>query len=84
MFLGVHANIKEPFMSATPEDAIEPLVVRPKQAMKMLNCERAQLYEMIAAGELDSYRDGAARKITIASIHQRINRKIAEAKRTAA
>jgi hypothetical protein len=63
-----------------PLDPIGPLVVRPTQAMLMLNCGREQLYELINAGELDSYLDGAARKITVASIHQRIERKLAEAK----
>jgi hypothetical protein len=49
----------------------------------MLGCGRTQLYEMIEAGELDSYLDGAARKITTASIHRRIERKLAEAKSAA-
>jgi hypothetical protein len=65
-----------------PVDPVGPLVVRPLQAMEMLQCGRATLYEMIAAGELDSYVDGAARKITVASIHRRIERKLAEARST--
>lgn len=62
----------------------EPLVVKPNQAMRLLDCSRAVLYQMINAGELESYRDGAARKITMESIRRRIERKLQEAKQTAA
>jgi hypothetical protein len=58
----------------------EPLVVRPNQAMRMLDCGRAYLYQLINAGELESYCDGAARKITVRSIRARIKRKLREAK----
>jgi hypothetical protein len=50
------------------------IVVRPKTAMEMLNCGRTRLYEMLAAGELDSYLDAGARQITVESIHRRIER----------
>jgi hypothetical protein len=56
----------------------EPLVVRPNTAMRLLDCGRAYLYELINAGELESYLDGAARKITMRSIHARIERKLRE------
>jgi hypothetical protein len=56
----------------------EPLVVRPNTAMRLLDCGRAYLYELINAGELESYLDGAARKITVRSIHARIERKVRE------
>jgi hypothetical protein len=55
------------------------LVVRPKKAEEMLNCGHTRLYEMLAAGELDSYLDGGARQITVDSIHRRIQRKLEEA-----
>ena len=58
---------------------VEPLVLRPNQAMHMLDCDRAYLYELINSGEIESYLDGAARKITVKSIHARIERKIHEA-----
>ena len=57
---------------------VEPLVVRPNEAMKLLNCSREFLWGLIATGEVDSFRDGAARKITMASIHRRIERKLRE------
>lgn len=57
---------------------LKPLVVRPNKAMQLLDCSRVYLYELINAGELESYRDGAARKITMRSIHARIERKLRE------
>ena len=57
---------------------IEPLVVRPNKAMRLLDCSRVYLYELINAGELETYRDGSARKITMRSIRARIERKLKE------
>ncbi len=55
----------------------EVLVVTPKVAWKMLACSNTYGYELLAAGELDSYRDGRARKITLASIKALIARRLA-------
>ena len=44
---------------------LEPLVVRPRVAWRLLDCGNAYGYRLIAAGELESYRDGRARKITV-------------------
>ena len=57
-----------------------PLVVSPAKAMSMLDCGRTRLYELINAKELESYLDGKARKITVASIHARIDRKLKESR----
>jgi excisionase family DNA binding protein len=46
----------------------------------LLNCGRTRLYELLAAGELDSYIDGRARKIIVASIHRHIERGLAASK----
>jgi len=46
----------------------------------MLDCGHTYLYQLINAGELDSYCDGKSRKITVASIEARIRRKLQEAK----
>ena len=51
-----------------------PLVVKPKIAWMMLNCSNTGGYELLAAGELDSFRDGRSRKITVASIRNYIAR----------
>lgn len=55
----------------------EPLVVKPKVAWRMLGCGNTRGYELIAAGELESYKDGRSRKITVESIKRYIARRIA-------
>lgn len=65
-------------MRTTDFGDAEPLVVRPNVAMRLLDCSRASLYELINNGEIESYLDGAARKITMRSIHARIERKLCE------
>ena len=57
-----------------------PLVVKPKAAWKMLACSNTRGYELLAAGELDSFLDGRSRKITVDSIHRLIARRLAAAK----
>jgi hypothetical protein len=56
---------------------IEPLVVKPKVAWRMLGCGNTRGYELIAAGELESFTDGRSRKITVASIKRYIERRLA-------
>jgi hypothetical protein len=55
---------------------IEPLVVKPKAAWRMLGCGNTRGYELIAAGELESFTDGRSRKITVASIKSYIERRL--------
>jgi hypothetical protein len=62
---------------------LEPLVVSPGIAARKLNESRNRIYERINSGELESYKDGGARKITMASIRALIQRKL-EASRLAA
>jgi excisionase family DNA binding protein len=62
----------------------EPLVARPDTAARLLQCGRTELYKMINNGELESYLDGSSRKITMRSIHARIERKLREAQQSAA
>jgi excisionase family DNA binding protein len=54
----------------------EPLVVRPKVACRLLDIGVTRLYELIERGEVESYRDGSARKITTASIRAYIARQL--------
>ena len=61
-----------------------PLVVKPKLAWKMLQCSNTRGYELINAGELDSYLDGRSRKITVESIERYIAQRLELAKRKAA
>jgi hypothetical protein len=61
------------------KDSAEALVVKPARACQMLSCGRTHLYALITAGELDSFLDGGARKILVASIHRYIARQLAAA-----
>jgi excisionase family DNA binding protein len=56
---------------------VEPVAVDPTVAFHMLNCGRTHGYELIAAGELESYLDGRSRKITVASVHAYVARQLA-------
>jgi excisionase family DNA binding protein len=53
------------------------LVVSPRGAQQMLQCGRKTIYRLMAEGHLISFTDGRARKITVASIHEHINRCLA-------
>jgi hypothetical protein len=50
--------------SAGPGEAV-PLVVKPKVAWQMLACSNTHGYELLAAGELESFLDGRSRKIQL-------------------
>lgn len=53
---------------------IEPLAVRPREACLLLSVGMTRLYELIGAGELQTYREGRSRRITMASIRARVVR----------
>jgi excisionase family DNA binding protein len=57
----------------------DPLAVRPRDACQLLAVGNTRLYELIGSGQLESYLDGRARRITMASIKQYIARRIAAA-----
>ena len=58
---------------------IEPLVVSPREAWRLLSCGNTYGYALLASGELESYHDGRRRKIVVASIHRLIARRLASA-----
>jgi hypothetical protein len=59
-------------------DGPQPLVVKPRAAERLLSCSHKRLYELLNAGELESFRDGASRKITLKSIEAYILRQLAK------
>jgi excisionase family DNA binding protein len=59
---------------------LEPLGVSPRQACILLNVGRTYLYALISNGELESYPEGRARKITLRSICARHERQLAAAR----
>jgi excisionase family DNA binding protein len=64
-------------MSITSGELGGPLIVKPSVACNMLSCSHKKLYQLLADGELESFRDGRSRKITVASIKALIARGLA-------
>jgi excisionase family DNA binding protein len=56
-----------------------PLVAKPKEACRLLACGITRLYELIAAGELETFRDGRSRKVTTESIRRYVAKQLAPA-----
>jgi hypothetical protein len=54
-----------------------PLVASPNQAMRAIQVLRKKLYELINTGELESYTEGKSRRITVKSINEYIERRLA-------
>jgi hypothetical protein len=63
-------------------DQVKALVVGTREAQRMGGWCKTKLFELIRAGELQSFMDGSVRRITTASIHARIQRKLEESQRT--
>jgi hypothetical protein len=61
------------------DNSLEPLVVRPKVAQRLIGCGNTRFYELLATGELESFKDGKSRLITMASIKARVARMLSEA-----
>jgi excisionase family DNA binding protein len=59
-------------MSASPSP--EPICVRVNDAARMIGVGRTKLYELIAAGEVETVKLGKATRITTASLHDLVRR----------
>jgi excisionase family DNA binding protein len=65
-------------MSLPGISALEsPLVASPNQTMRAIQVSRKKLYELINTGELESYTEGKSRRITVKSINEYIERRLA-------
>jgi hypothetical protein len=53
------------------------LLVRPRRACHVLDCGTTHLYDLLNAGELESFVDGRARWITVESIRRYIAERLA-------
>jgi excisionase family DNA binding protein len=73
------ATISPEFTGRAAGDQLEPLAVSPRQACKLLSIGNTRLYQLIGAGELESYHDGRMRRITMQSIRRRVARLVAAA-----
>jgi hypothetical protein len=74
-------------MTHRPEitgSAIEPLGVSPRQAGQLLNIGNTRVWQLIGSGELESYKEGRSRKVTLRSIRARHERQLAAAREATA
>jgi hypothetical protein len=58
-------------------DQTEILVLPAKKAAPSIGVGMTRLYELINAGEIESYTDGKARKVVVASLKAYVERQIA-------
>jgi excisionase family DNA binding protein len=56
---------------------LDALVVRVPTACRLLACSRQTLYRMMEAGTIRSFRDGATRKVELASLRAYVAEKLA-------
>ena len=59
-------------MTAIPPP--DPICVRVNEAARMIGVGRTKLYELIAAGEVETVKLGKATRITTASLHDLVRR----------
>jgi excisionase family DNA binding protein len=60
---------------------VRPIGLPPKQAWRRLGCSNAKGYQLLAAGEIDSYTIGRARRITLESIDRYVARHLTRSMR---
>jgi hypothetical protein len=65
--------------TVTEDHPVKPLVVGMAKAEALLDTGPDSLYELIKAGELESYLEGKRRKITMDSIERLIQKRLAAA-----
>jgi excisionase family DNA binding protein len=59
-------------MTAPPSP--DPICVRVNDAARMIGVGRTKLYELIAAGQVETVKLGKSTRITIASLHDLVRR----------
>src|SRR5262245_56124830 len=64
--------------AARPSRSMPPLAVPPREASRLLSVGMSRLYQLMRTGELESYRDGRSRRITMTSIQKRMARQLAD------
>lgn len=60
----------------TAQTDVEVLVVRPKRACEVLSIGQTRLFELLNNGELESFKAGGGRWITVESIKNYVARQI--------
>lgn len=57
---------------------MEPLGLPPEAARAVIGCGTTKLYELLNAGELESYFVGRSRRVTTASIRDYVARQLVQ------
>ncbi|MEZ5743187.1 MAG: helix-turn-helix domain-containing protein [Sphingomonadaceae bacterium] len=55
---------------------VEPICVRINEAARMIGVGRTKLYELLSSGELETVKIGKATRVTTASLHELVRRKL--------
>jgi excisionase family DNA binding protein len=55
---------------AAPPPVVEPLLLTPEEAAEALAIGRTKVYELVAAGELESVRIGRSRRVPLEALHR--------------
>ena len=61
------------------DDQVEAIAITPRQACRLLAIGNTRLYQLISKGELQTYLDGRARRVVLASIHRYVTQRLADA-----
>ena len=57
-----------------PEPSIRRLLLKPEEAADVLGIGRSTLYELLAAGVIDSVHIGKARRVPVAALEEYVGR----------
>src|SRR5262249_40676772 len=74
---GLSRQEKRALPVARPSLSVTPLAVPPREAGRLLSLGIWRIYKLMRSGELQSYSDGRARRIPMASINDYIARRLA-------
>jgi hypothetical protein len=75
-------DLSRPEKRARPSSSAAPLAVSPLAASRLLSIGTSSLYNLLRAGELDSFHCGRMRRVTMQSITDYIARQLAVANKT--
>jgi hypothetical protein len=65
------SETEDPAHETQERPPLKPWALSPKETALVENCSVAQVYVLLANGELEAYRDGTRTKITMESIERR-------------
>lgn len=61
-------------MWEVPTDQLPPILLRPKQAARVLNVSRWKVFELIRLGELRSVKSGGSRRVPVSALREYVTR----------